>query len=454
MAIYLQISSNLISIPLRFLLLTLLLGAPGLAFAAAAPSISVIPERSSGIYQPGEKIIWTVKVNDDPTTIFKTAHYAAKFGDFKPLSEGILTFGPGKETATVEVTSTEPGAVLLVINTPDEPGRHGTWVVGGAIVAYDKIGLSVPCPDDFDAFWKSKLDQLHAIPPNPVLEKEDSGRAGVDYWKVTLDNINGTHIRGQLARPSGDKKLPAMLIMQYAGIYPLQKSWVTDRAAEGWLVLDIEPHDIPIDQPKDYYGSDAVKKAVSGYPVGGDNDRDTCYFLRVFLGDVQSTDYLAQRPDWDGKTLVATGGSQGGWQSFATAALDPKVTALVACVPAGCDNSGALAHRSPGWPFGITWGLTTPEHQQILKAIAYYDSANFASRIKCPALIGVGLLDNIAPATGVCAAFNQLQGPKELTIMMADHEGHWNTQAAWNNRATAWRAAFLAGQPAPLIPNP
>jgi hypothetical protein len=35
--------------------------------------------------------------------------------------------------------------------------------------------------------------------------------------------------------------------------YPLQKAWVTDRAAEGWLTVNIEPHDVMPDQPKEYY---------------------------------------------------------------------------------------------------------------------------------------------------------------------------------------------------------
>ena len=34
------------------------------------------------------------------------------------------------------------------------------------------------------------------------------------------------------------------MIYQWASPpYPLQKPWVTDRAAEGWLALNVEPHD-------------------------------------------------------------------------------------------------------------------------------------------------------------------------------------------------------------------
>ena len=92
-------------------------------------------------------------------------------------------------------------------------------------------------PEDFAAFWKSKLDELAKVPPNPKLQQADGGKAGVEYAKITLDNIRGAHINGQLARPEHGEKFPALLIVQWAGVYPLQKGWVTDRAADGWLAL-------------------------------------------------------------------------------------------------------------------------------------------------------------------------------------------------------------------------
>lgn len=49
---------------------------------------------------------------------------------------------------------------------------------------------------------------------------------------------------------------------------------------------------------------------------------------------------------------------------------------------------------------------------------------HFATRIKCPALVGVGLVDTVCPAEGVLAACNQIQGTKTVVIMpRADHGG-------------------------------
>jgi len=144
----------------------------------------------------------------------------------------------------------------------------------------------------------------------------------------------------------------------------------------------------------------------------------------------------------DGKTLVVHGASQGGYQAIVTAALSPAVTALAANVPAGCDHTGAQAGREPGWPnwAGQTW--TGRDGKKMLAAARYYDAMNFAARVKCPALVGVGLVDTVCPAEGVLAMCNRLGGPKEVVIMpLADHSGDHKAYSARFTR-------FLAEQKA------
>src|SRR5207248_636630 len=83
-------------------------------------------------------------------------------------------------------------------------------------------------------FWAGKVKDLEAIPANPQVEPVESGKPGVDYFKVRLDNINGTHVYGQLARPKKEGKYPALLVVQWAGVYGLNKDWVVHRADQGW----------------------------------------------------------------------------------------------------------------------------------------------------------------------------------------------------------------------------
>jgi hypothetical protein len=71
---------------------------------------------------------------------------------------------------------------------------------------------------------------------------------------------------------------------------------VTDRAAEGWLAVNIEPHDVMPDQPKEYY--DALPAELKSYNSIETRNRDRNYFLYMYLADIRAVDYLASRPDW------------------------------------------------------------------------------------------------------------------------------------------------------------
>ena len=195
--------------------------------------------------------------------------------------------------------------------------------VAGAVAAPDRIPLSAPCPADFDAFWQAELKELKAVPANPRLESVDIGNTNLEYWKITMDNIRGTHIQGQIACPARGKKFPALLDRAMGWRLSLATELGHGRAEEGWLALNIEAHDLPIDAPESFY-KDQFAGPLHNYWSIGNDDRDTSYYLRMYLSCFRAAEYLIQRKDWDGKTLVVTGTSQGGMQTLMLAGLHPR----------------------------------------------------------------------------------------------------------------------------------
>ncbi|MEI7729348.1 MAG: acetylxylan esterase [Verrucomicrobiota bacterium] len=425
--------------------LSYLLVALSSSSAFAAPDLVIKAEKAGAVYQAGETITWRVELRGGGADI-KEASYVIKKAGASVHHQGTVTLSGG--AGTVQTKLDQPGTLLLEV-VAKVPGAKEIRALGGAAIAPEKIPPSSPCPEDFDAFWKGKLDELAKVPANPVLEQGKSGKDGVDYWKITMDNIRGTHIRGQLARPAQGAKLPAMLVVQWAGVYGLNQGFATGPAAEGWLTLNITAHDLPIDEPESFY-KQQNDGPLKNYTAIGNDDREKSYFLRMFLACYRAVEYLAQRPDWDGKTLIVTGTSQGGLQTFVTAGLNHKVTALLALVPAGCDNTGGLADRKPGWPYWMA-NVAGKDEKKALNTSRYFDGVNFAARIKCPALVGLGLIDTTSPPSGVYAAFNLMQGPKETVVLPdSDHRGKNNTQAPYSARASVWRKALLAGSPPPV----
>ena len=388
------------------------------------------------------RVEWTGQTNAP------SAHYTFLQGGLTDTGQGDLSFSNG--VADLETKFDAPGTMLAEVKwTFGEGKKHRA--VAGAVAAPDRIPLSAPCPVDFDAFWKAKLKELKAVPANPKLERVDIGNANLEYWKITMDNIRGTHIRGQIARPAQGKKFPALLILQWAGVYPPQRNWVTDRAAEDWLALNIKAHDLPIDEPDSFY-TNQFAGPLNNYWAIGNDDRNASYYLRMYLSCYQAAEYLIKRKDWDGKTLVVMGASQGGMQTLMLAGLHPKkITAALALVPAGCDMLGPDIGRAPGFPqwYNITWG--GKDSEKVHEASRYYDPANFASRIKCPVLVGVGLQDETSPPAGIFAAFNEISSPKEVVILpKSGHQDDHGTQSAYNQRSDVWLSALRQGQPAPV----
>ena len=424
---------------LRLLLPLLLLATRGFA-----QEIVVDSAKAGSVYGIGEKVGWHVQVKDGAG--IEKVNYVLRKGNRTEMGKGELTLQNG--AADLESKLDEPGTIMAEFSIAPQ-GKAVIKKLAGAAIAPYQIAPSADEPADFDAFWKSKVDELQAVPMNAQLEANESGDANLDYWKISLDNIRGSKIRGQLSRPKTGDKLPALLIVQWAGVYPLQKVWATSWAKQGWLTLNINAHDLPIDEPKEFY--DAQNNgALKNYPGIGNNDRDTSYFLRMYLSCYRAADYLASRPDWDGKNLVVMGTSQGGLQAVMTGGFHPKITALLANVPAGCDHTGPLVGRQGGWPQWLGWG-NGPYDEKVIAASKYYDVVNFARRVKVPALVACGLIDTTCPPAGMMAAFNQMQGPKELLVMeKSGHQDVNKSQAEYYSRSGAWLYDLAHGKAAPV----
>ena len=413
------------------------------AFGAKAQEVSITPANSTGVYAAGDTASWNIDVKGNASEL-KELHYDLKSGGLKVVKSGALKL-TGDHTVFTAVSDT-PGSLLLEVTGKDGANKAFT-ALGGALFSPTKIKPSATPPADFDAFWKAKLAELAAVPVGAVLTPEPSGVEGVNYALIQMNNIRGTHIQGQIAWPSNGTSFPALLIPQWAGVYPLDKNWALNRAKQGWLVLNIQAHDLPAVGPKSFYDAQFAGP-LKNYWAIGNQDRDTSYFLRMYLSCYRAADYLTHRTDWNGRTLVVAGASQGGLQTLLTAAIYPKVTAALALVPAGCDQSGPKVGRAPGWPQWY-FNVEGKDPARVENASRYYDISNFTPKIHCQVLVGEGLIDTVCPIAGVYSAFNEIHAPKQFVVLpIGTHQEH---QDAYNKLSEEWLATLREGR-MPEIP--
>lgn len=409
--------------------------------AAFAQGIKITPDHASGLYLKGESVTWQITAEGEGILGAK-ASYKVKRGGLNSISQGEVTLG--SSPSLVKAESSAPGWLLLEVEAKT---ANGTTVraLGGALFSPEEIKPATAPPTDFDSFWSKKIADLKKVAPSPQITPEASGREGVSYELVTLNNYKGTKIYGQLARPDKPGKHPALLIVQWAGVYALDRAWAVDRAAEGWLTFNIQAHQLPVRGTPEFFKQQS-DGPLQNYPSIGAEDRESSYFLRMYLSCYQAADYLASRPEWDGKVMVVTGGSQGGLQALVTAAIHPKITGAVAAVPAGCDQSSLLAERAPAWPMW-PWFASGPNADKIRATAPYFDVVNFASKIKCPLLVGIGGIDTVCPPHTIYSAFNLVKSKKEAIYMpLADHMGN---HATYYQRNSQWMNALKTGSPPP-----
>lgn len=353
------------------------------------------------------------------------------------LEEVELTFAIGDDRMEADThgrTYFKNGIARIEMGTMNRAGfRHCTLkfaVEGEQYTETVKVGYGIPTIEptitdaaDFDLFWKKVLKEARKTPlvveerPLPNYTNE-----AITVTEVRIPIFNdGSCIYGCLSVPNDGKKHPVLFVPPGAGVKRVGPSNIYAKA--GFITLAIEVHGIPMMAPDSVIA--AEKERLGDYWYTGIEDRDTYYYKRIYAGCVRAIDYLMTHPQFDGRNVGVTGGSQGGALSIVTAALHPEVDFLASFYPALCDVSGYLHGRAGGWPRMFATANAQPEidRNKAIGTMRYYDVVNFARRIRTTGYYTYGFNDNTCPPTSVAAAFNVITAPKVIVPTPANY--HW-----------------------------
>lgn len=284
--------------------------------------------------------------------------------------------------------------------------------VGGAICGMEQIRTAVRCPADFDAFWQAQLAELDKVPPEVLYRvPAESPDPNFSAYNVGIRSHDAENpITGYLTVPKNAEAGGLDIRMCFYGYYA---SFVpAPQCADGCLTFTVDAHSMENGREKRYY-EDLKNGALREYGFAAADYRDPskAYFRNMILRDVQALRYLKTIQEWNGRGIHLFGGSMGGFQATAVAALESGVTDLSVFIVWLCDVGGRSVGRLSGW---------LPEYTENLN---YFDSANFAARVTCPTTVSqAGLIDYTAAPTGVAAYYNALRVKKSITfVQSADH---------------------------------
>ena len=406
-----------------------------------AVQLRVRPDREGWTYTVGQQV----------------AFYITATRDGFPLSEARVTYQAGPEMMppaqeqTVPLppegmrvtggTMSEPGFLRCIATLEFEGKKYRALATAG--FEPEKIRPTAQDPADFDDFWKRGKDELAQLPIDAKLTPLfDYSTPKVNVFHVSIQNVgpggSGSRLYGILCEPKTEGKYPAILNVPGAGVRPYRG--LVDMAERGFITFQIGIHGIPVTLDPLVYDS-LRSAALDGYWTFGLDSRDRYYYHRVYLGCVRANDFLVSHPKYDGRSLLVTGGSQGGALSIVTAALDPRVTALAAYYPALSDLTGYLKGRAGGWPHMFRSEKDpTLRLKEKIETSGYYDVVNFARRVRVPGHYSWGYNDETCPPTSMYSAYNVIPGPKSL--LLALETGH-NTVPEQVERVNRWIEDFL-----------
>lgn len=411
----------------------------------ARVAVTVTPDRADWTYEPGAPVRFRIDVMRDGHQVSgATVKYAVGPEMLPPATQASAVVS-AVPLVVDGGTMNAPGFLRLVA-TVEVDGRPYRGV-GTAGFAPDRIQPTQTNPSDFDAFWEAERTRLAALPldarwtPLP-----DYGTAAAECAQINLQNVGVTagasRLYGVLCQPRAAGKYPALLSVPGAGVRPYRG--LAELAGRGLITFQIGIHGIPVIQPQEVYDG-LVAGGLSGYNVFGLDSRERYYYRRVYTGTIRANDFLTSLPNWDGRNLGVTGGSQGGALAIVNAALDRRVTRLAAYYPALSDVTGYLNQRAGGWPhmFRAIEGPNVHRDDAKIATTRYYDVVNFARRVTVPGLYSWGFNDETCPPTSMFAAYNVITAPKRL--MLAYDTGHRTTPEQADD-VNNWLARELTGR--------
>ncbi len=369
-------------------------------------------------YHVGEEMEFVFSIKDPHAATSGRPLFLAwnRRGDDGVLSSGFERISLEKPVR-VRTSISRPGFVHVLASVTTIPtSPDATQLLqfeGGAGADIASLTPAAKCPDDFDAFWARQRALLDAVPPDAEVRPWPGtcfpdGVKIPESLRISLVKVAcaGDHpVTAFLAAPKAGGKYPVRIVFDgYSKEPKLSHRMMT----EGVITLHVNAHGYDLFRDKAYYDAffAPYERDVPAYGMSPreNGDPNTAYFRGMALRVMRAFDFVKTLPEWNGRDLIATGGSQGGLQAVWAASLVPGVTRCETYIT-WCSNmaGAALDKRLPGW------------HPEYVRGLDFFDTVFHAARIPTSCFVDferIGLGDYTCPPSGVTMVYNAVRGPK------------------------------------------
>lgn len=369
--------------------------------------------RPDAAYRPGEEMVFSFRILRQGREIPGRLRIVRSSDDGR--TETFEREVKAGQPCEVRASLNQPGFVMvkaMLLDPSGMParrnnGRNVQYGLAGGVGA-ENLKQGVPEPADFDAYWSRAKEQLAAIPLRELERKVLKETAVSTIYDVKVACAGNRPVSGYLSIPKGAKPGSLPLRIYFDG-YAVHSAQV--RESPKAICFFVNAHGIENNRDAAYYKAlEQGELQHYGFRDEENQKPESCYFNNMILRDLRALEYARSLPEWNRKEIYLIGGSQGAFQTVAVAGLSEGITSCDISIPWFCDLGGVKIGRVRGW---------RPEYAP---GLGYFDTVNFARRVKCPVKITAGLSDWVCPPSGVWVLYNNLPGPAELTMLQGlDH---------------------------------
>ena len=289
--------------------------------------------------------------------------------------------------------------------------KRGLFFDGGAGADIDTLRQGAPEPADFDAFWTRQKEELAKVPD-------------VRVYAVSVDCTGGMPVTGYLSIPKATEKGKKYAIHIGVPGYGVGEQFAPRHPGADAIGFKINAHGFLLREfggTDEYYRTYGDKIKSNGYTYAFDpqqnSNTETSYFRGMILRLIRAIEYTKSLPEWDGKNLYVSGGSQGGAFAIWGAGCGKGVTRVSSTVTGFCDVGAELVGRLRGdWP-----------KIKYVEALGYFDPVNFAKRVPATCRVDIpraGLGDYTCQPSGIAILWNNLKCPKTILWMQGSEHGY------------------------------
>lgn len=303
----------------------------------------------------------------------------------------------------------------------------------------ERFKPNVERPPGFLEFWGTTVAELAGIAPRTDIVSAQAPDRDLKLDRLNFTSLGGVRIRGYLLRPVTKQSRPLVVHAHgYEDRYELQVEW----ARMGLNVVGFDVRGAG-------RSAGAVNVSENGYLLTGIESPQTSILRGAVADFLQAVRAARESLDGDFGTLGYYGFSFGGALALMAAALNHDADLVVLGQPTFGWNAerrrlalGGSALQLRRYMEKFRW-----RDDDVTQTLRFFDTVHFAPLIEAPALVGIGLDDDIVPSRTVLAIVNHMRCPVEVRLLPVSHSDD-PRERRWQSFDDEWLDYVRNGLPA------